>query len=154
MRARLLIALVALLGLTAFAPAPFLKRKEKLAPAARLEGLWEVVSRNGGRPLPKGTMTYNVRIEPGRWLFERDAGVAKGGAGRVTAYFLKVDANASPPTFDLRRKENDPTPYGRGIYELKGDELRIAYSWSGTRPDNLTTRKAREWLMTLRRAKK
>jgi uncharacterized protein (TIGR03067 family) len=149
MRYRVAAGLVAVLGLTAFAPAPFVKPTKK-EPPARLEGVWRVVSRNNWKMSTKGPVKARVRIEPGKWHFEREAAASYRSTG---SYFLKVDASASPPTFDLRRNEDDAEPYGCGVFELKGDELRVAYSWSATRPDGLNSKKAHVYHMTLQRMK-
>jgi uncharacterized protein (TIGR03067 family) len=149
MRYRVAAALVVIVGLTAFAPAPFIKPTRKVPPP-RLEGEWEIVSRNSWKMSPKGTVKSRVRIQPGKWAFVRDS----GGVARTTAvYHLKVDTSTSPATFDLRHKENDATPYGCGIFEIKGDEMRAAYSWSASRPDALDSKKAHVYRMVLRRVK-
>jgi uncharacterized protein (TIGR03067 family) len=153
MRWRVLIALAVLVGLTAFAPAPFLKPKKKPGQPRQMEGLWEQVTRNDVRPPGRGYLKQTIRIEPGMWSFELGGKIDRRAA-RATVYFLKVNPSATPPTFDLRRKEDDPQPAGRGIYELNGDGLRIAYSWSGIRPDDLYANKPSVVRFLLRRVTK
>jgi uncharacterized protein (TIGR03067 family) len=148
MRWQVLAALVAFVGLTAFAPAPFLPKKK--GPPVRLEGLWEMLPDHEGRS--KDTAKYNILIEPGKWTFETVGGRGRGKGGKV-AYFLSYDDKASPPTFDLRRAEKDPQPYGRGVYEIKGKQLRITYSFDGFRPEKVDTLKGGIFRMTLRRMK-
>ncbi|MBY0228806.1 MAG: hypothetical protein K2W96_05990 [Gemmataceae bacterium] len=128
----------------AFAPAPFLPRKK---PVAALEGAWVQVAA-GGRPVvraARGNLT--IVIGGGRWSFDRDNG--PGGKPARTAYFLSHDGT----TFDLRRAASDPKPYGLGIWRIDGDDLRIAYGWSGVRPTAFDASGPNFFNMVLRRAK-
>ncbi len=160
MHLRILAAVASFGLLTAFAPAPFLPKNKAAAPPGQLQGLWEVTARNGAvlGKLGKGGFgkggptTQTILIEPGKWTFQSQLA---SGTSRQTPYFLKVYPNARPATFDLRRREDDPLPYGKGIYEVNGDELRVAYRFSGDRPAKFDQDGgARVVLFTLRRVKK
>lgn len=150
MRYRIVLALLALGGLTAFAPAPFVEKKKPAPTAGLLEGVWERVSFNGGKlPAPGGQRMF-IRVEMGKWTFESENN-PKGPPRRKVVYFLKLDRTASPPVFELRRQETDPEAYGRGTFEVKGNELSISYSF-GYR--GRASAAPREFRMSLRRVSK
>ena len=145
MRARLLLSLVATIGLTAFAPAPFPRPRK--ASADQMEGWWVATE----QPVPKAGAVNKLYVEigQGKWTFRRET---RPGGPLTTAasYFMAVDVKASPATYDLRRTLNDVKPYGMGIFRLSGDEMRIAYSWNGVRPEAMAPAPGR-YFMILRR---
>jgi len=154
MHHHILAAAVLLAALTAFAaPAPFLARPGGRPSAAALDGLWEITPRGPVLKGKAGLAITNILIEPGKWTFQ--SRTPAGEIGKRTPYFLKVDTNARPATFDLRKVEAAPLPYGKGVFALDGDELRVAYRFSGDRPTALdqegTPRVIR---FTLRRVRK
>jgi hypothetical protein len=160
MSPRILAAFGSLTLVTGFAPAPFLVKPPSLARGSQLDGRWEIISRDGtpppGKGKGKGKATKGVThidIGQGKWVFQ--SSLAAGGA-RSTSYFLKVNDGARPMEFDLLRGEDAANPHGKGVFELFGDELRIAYRFtSGGRPKSVEDDgPPRVVRLTLRRARK
>jgi hypothetical protein len=131
-------ALAALAALSAmgWAPAPFLKRSQ---PTGSPLGLWEVTSR-GEVKAEKTGKTY-ILIEEGRWTFFNND--PRAGAPKGVSYHLRV-LPGKLMGVELRRRESDSQAYGKGVLEVKGEEMRLSYRWgeglpppkSLTPPDN------------------
>jgi uncharacterized protein (TIGR03067 family) len=112
-RAVLLLAVVCL----AFAPAPFPK-KERQAPVAPLEGLWE------GGSGPKSSQ-WLVKITGTQMIY-------RPGAPNQTACNLVVHRKATPPAYDISAGGTK----WRGIFRLEGDKLTLCYRHGDNRPTN------------------
>src|SRR5947209_1901615 len=99
MRWRVIIALVVLIGLTAFAPVPFPKAKKKSGPGG-LQGTWVVERReNGsGKALPKMDYKMLVRIEGDKWSFLR---IVDGKKSNGPTYTVVLD-KSNPTWLDLK----------------------------------------------------
>jgi uncharacterized protein (TIGR03067 family) len=150
---RWLLALTAILGLTAFAPAPFEKPDKKATSPRELQGTWSVVSvdRGGGvKTLPRNARA-KVRIDKDTWTFLttiRDR-------ARETRYFLVLDPKKNPKQFDLKRQADGPVTL-RGIYHLEGDTLKVVYAnplRDTARPASFSSLQADQYLLTLKRDK-
>jgi hypothetical protein len=89
MRIRLIaLAVLAVAGLTAFAPAPFTKtdrRKDQADALDALQGTWSMTEKTrmgpAGQVLNYSTTTQKVRIEKDSWQFVRPGFAARGGKG-------------------------------------------------------------------------
>src|SRR5438045_3648411 len=104
MSVRLLIALLALIGLTAFAPVPFPKRDRRAGDALdlkELQGYWRVEK---AEKTDKGT--YRVVPDPvTHILIEKDTWVFMQGKGkRSNEYRILVDSTRKPVWFTFRAK--------------------------------------------------
>ena len=109
----------------------------------KIQGAWKVVSWElGGEPAPPNGARLVFTDQTGRLE-------APDGAYLMT---FELDPSRDPKTMDLVLMWMGSAP-AKGIYELKGDELRICYSWGWLpRPTAFTTRPgAREMLYVLRR---
>jgi RNA polymerase sigma factor (sigma-70 family) len=106
-------------------PARHVAKKGNVQPAAaqakdaikkekqRLEGLWEDCEEEG-----------NTYLFQGNIIEHRST---KDGKTRRWAY--RLDPSQSPPSIDIfSHTHNGPGGTGRGIYELDGDDLTIAYA--------------------------
>src|SRR4051794_29228181 len=119
MRTRLIaLAVVALVAVTAFAPAPFTKTDRKHGRGgdvlAALQGTWTITEKT--RMGPNGalskysTTTQKVQIEDGLWRFvsanegklKAKAG-GKGGFGARASYKIVLDHHRRPVEFRLKR---------------------------------------------------
>lgn len=94
---------------------------------ARLKGKWRIIERvSDGRSMPADELK---KIEV---VIDADMITVTIG-DRVEKYPYTLDPKAKPPAIDLRsidgKKQAMP-----GIYELKGDTLRIYVSPDGDRP--------------------
>jgi uncharacterized protein (TIGR03067 family) len=134
-----------------FAPAPLPReKKDNKAPkkSASLDGTWALVSlgRGGAAKPPPRNINLKVRIGNGRWAFVRRE-------PQAIEYEVVIDANANPKTIDLRRP-GAPMPTIRGIWEVEGDTLRMAYfpaKGAEGRPASFDMAQPRLIVMTLRK---
>jgi hypothetical protein len=169
MRLRMLAtALVALIGLTAFAPAPFVRpdRKRDRDGAdllASLQGTWSISSKvrmNPNGNLSKYSTSQKLRIENDTWQFVsalEGKGKAKGKVGRV-AYRLNLDPTGYPRKFRVQRTTGTKTDYMVGILAVEG-EIKMLYRLASSTPND--TNQPRNfadvpvgwYLMTLKRDK-
>jgi len=160
MLVRLLLATIALIGMTAFAPVP-LPKPPKVTQKTLLESMqgdWQMVSteRNlrGGRFTSRSTT--RIRIEDNRWSYV----YPNGTEFRVsTTYNIVLDLHQKLATMDLKRAlpGGGETVYMSGIVVVEGDTLKFCYSLAinpyGTRmrPTTLDPLPENAILMTLKR---
>jgi uncharacterized protein (TIGR03067 family) len=155
MRPRLLIALVAAFGLTAFAPVPLPKEKKgEVKNGEGLQGLWVVKSRQraGGRLFKALPSQQFVRIAGKTWHFGRDDGMGGFRPSGITCT-IRLDLSKSPVWMDLDRV-GGPGVYSAGLVEVSGDTMRFVYAPGGDRPTDFKLTGGRDILMTLERVKK
>jgi hypothetical protein len=164
MRFRLLVALFAVLGATAFAPAPFVKPdrnrdREEGDPLPRLQGTWSMTSKE--RMGPNGTVSkysttsQKLAIQDDSWSFVY---VAKGGPKLPARpmYKLEIEPGGRPARFRVRRTTTD-RDYMVGILTVEGDKAKMLYRLVTTRPqddatpDNFDTIPEGWYRMTLER---
>ena len=156
MMRRIGFALFALLGLTAFAPAPF-PRAEKPSQKDEVslkifQGLWRVtnmqISRAGGRLDPDKALFTHVRVEQDAWTFM----VNTVPGNRL---LISIDATKKPARLNFYRgAAGQPQElFGVAIIRRRGDEVQVAYCWNGedNRPASFDPLPAGLWLVTLRR---
>jgi uncharacterized protein (TIGR03067 family) len=134
MTRRLLIAVVALAGLTAFAPAPFPRPKRERGSGddismQTVQGTWRVVSmqrtsRDGKHSPHKWAITH-IRIRDGKWTFMENH-------TENTSYRLKVDGTKKPGQLDFYwtgpgNNNNIMQPAMVGVIRRKGNKVEILY---------------------------
>jgi hypothetical protein len=176
MRTRMIaLAVFALLGAAAFAPAPFVKshsqgRRGDRDVLAALQGRWKIVEKQrmgpDGQLLNYGT-SQGVLIEEDNWqnvsraaLNGRAAprGKAKGGLSPLS-YKIVLDTTRRPVEFRLRRSTRTGTDYMVGIIHPAGDTVKVLYCLGtafrrgegGSMPHDFTTIPEGWYLMTLKR---
>jgi uncharacterized protein (TIGR03067 family) len=122
---RVVLSLLAVLGVTAFAPAPF-PRTERRGAEARLDlnaiqGVWAAVSidvmQDGKlQRIPWGVRRIYVRKD--RWGFDQDGG----------DYYVTLNASRRPVTIDFRTAPGEKGQTAiSGVLRLQGDTLQIVY---------------------------
>lgn len=138
----LLAAALAALSAAGFPPIP--KPKERKFDLKALEGRWTVVKYEyvAATRLTQSTIYQRVAITPTTWTqFQRGTGKAILGP----VYSLKVDGTKSPPWVDMTlQNAGKATGERRGVLELKGDQLTVAYSLNNqrARPEKADTKLA------------
>jgi len=170
MRARwIAFAVVAFAGLTAFAPAPFMRadRDRKSGDVlASLQGTWTIVDKHRMGPNGKLLKTFNsqkIQIDKDVWRYV-SALVGKGGLAKAKGkaatigYKLELVQSSRPTEFRVRRTGALEGDYMVGILQVDGDSARIMYRLATTalRAEQATPRGfdpvPEGWyLMTLRR---
>jgi hypothetical protein len=155
MPTRLILALIILVGVTAFAPAPFPRKDRRgtiLFGARSMEGLWKVekVERsNKGGYLNSTSLMSHIQIQGGRWIFMRNNG---GVPTPSTNYRLVIHTDRRPIALDGMR-DNNNTPYMLGIIREVNDTIQVLYRFSGNRPADFDSPPEGCWRITLRREK-
>jgi uncharacterized protein (TIGR03067 family) len=154
---RVVLSLLAVLTLTAFAPAPFPKaqrgaRQDEIT-IKTLQGTWRAASmkrtRRDGNHTPSEWSTTHIHVENDKWAFMQN--------GNPTAsYTITITNGRKPAALDFYY--GAPTPNerapGEGIIRRRGDVVEILYSFAAPRravsfeqpPDNqclLTLQKER-----------
>jgi uncharacterized protein (TIGR03067 family) len=147
MRARLLVALLALFGVTAFAPAPLPRRgrgAQGEITLASFQGTWKVVSFDTVGPGGRRTDVrwfQQVRVESDLWTY-----VVNGG--NSSSYRITIEG-ARPAALDFI------TPGGRGvimagIIRRQGNRVTILYYSAGPpRPRSFEDPPDNWWLLVL-----
>jgi hypothetical protein len=174
-RFRLLVALVALIGLTAFAPAPFVKPDRKRDRdegdiLGKLQGTWSISSKVRMGPngiLSKYSTSQKLQIEKDAWQLT-SAGMGKGGKGGGVAvkmparplYKIEIEPSGYPREFKVKRNLAKGSDYMVGIVSVEGDTARMLYRLAVANPDDTVKPTAFEpvpegwYLMTLKRDSK
>jgi uncharacterized protein (TIGR03067 family) len=150
------LAALALLGLTAFAPAPLPKRPRASNDftLAAFQGTWRFVrdeySQGDGQYAPSETkgQVSHVRIRGDKWVFLPD-----NYAG--STLYLSIDHTKKPAVLRFYDR-NDPSKtkvYGFGLIRRKGGQVQVLYRWGGEdgRPLTFETAPRGFWLRTLER---
>jgi uncharacterized protein (TIGR03067 family) len=145
------LALMIVLGLTAFAPAPF-PRAERRAGKDRLDldaiqGVWEAVSIDEMRDGRLHRVSWPVRriyVRGKRWGFDQDGG----------GFYVTLDASRRPSTIDFRDGPGQNGPTGiSGVLRWHEGTLQMLYVFTQpeTRPTQFDQMRQNDRLMTLRR---
>ena len=114
-----------------------------------LEGDWHpVLALKDGKELPQPADSPDVVSIRG------DSLTFKVG-DRTLKETVKVDATTTPKTIDVA-PDGSPDKVRLGIYEIKGDELRICFAEPGKdRPTDLASKEGSGWMLaTYKRVKK
>jgi uncharacterized protein (TIGR03067 family) len=166
MRIRLLLAAVALAGLTAFAPAPFPRPRHDPTriDLERLQGTWKVVSlvqtKAGGKrvPIRWGVLAVcttqpppgvtHIRIRKDVWTYlERQP---NGQMHENTSYRIAVDPAKKPCAIDFRYLTG-PAAIALGIIRRQGEEVEVLWYPTTRRPSSFDDPPLNHWIITLRR---
>src|SRR5262245_2796853 len=126
------------------APAPAEEKKDK----DLLQGEWTVVSmERGGKQAPE------EEVKKIKFAVKDDTITVNDGRKDEAAKF-KIDAGKKPKTIDIMPEPDEKKVLG--IYELKGDELKICFTkGGGERPTEFATKADSEQvLIVFKRAKK
>jgi len=145
MRIRLIaLAVVAVIAVTAFAPAPFTKTDRKRGRGgdvlAALQGTWAITEKTrmgpNGALTKYSTTTQKVQIEDGVWRYvsanegkiKVKGGAGKGGAFARPSYKMVLDHKRLPVEFRLKRTTSSAeTDYMVGIIHVNGNTARVLY---------------------------
>jgi len=103
---------------------------------SRLQGSWEVVSLiTEGKGVPPRS------IKGAQLIFKGDHYEMKGGEEEFRGTF-KLDESKTPRHIDTTYVDTENKEKGRalGIYELKGNRLRIAWTQNKERPTTFTSK--------------
>lgn len=112
-------ALILLLAAPALA-APVPKELKHRSDAERYVGTWEtVISESGGQPYSKARWTFDEKLM-------MTSNPLPGGVGGPSIWIIKIDPKQTPNTIDIGSYP--------GIYEIDGDDIKIAYTTGGPRP--------------------
>src|SRR5262245_42128730 len=152
--ARVLFSLVTLIGLTAFAPAPF-PRTERRDPNGidlqRFQGDWKAISFDEIGPNGQRTAIQlwflGVRVNGERWNY-------LSAEWKEIQGFRLVMNGRRPTTIDFLRQEDTPArPYMIGLIRREGRRVTIAYYWMPTeRAASFESVPAKWWILVLERA--
>ena len=125
MRSTPLLLVVLVAASLGFAPAPVYRENSRDPESVlkRLQGEWAMprYEQNGRTMISMGE-AYTVKIEKDVWTFYRSHN--GGPLVKSSSYTLKLDPKANPAEIDF---VSSPTYRLLGVYELKGDTLRIAF---------------------------
>ena len=130
------------LALAVAAPAP--KKADEPAPG-KLEGDWVVESTEPAKEAPPGSIT--MRFADGK------VSISEGGRERKETAGYTVDLTKKPATIDIRPEGGPKEQLIQGIFELKGDTLKLCFGRDGAdRPTELKADvEKRVMLITLKR---
>jgi uncharacterized protein (TIGR03067 family) len=138
------------LALLLLAPAALLRADDAPKGDKDLDGDWEVVSAiQDGKEQPPPDRKQLVSVMGEKIVF-KDGDETHTGA-------LKLDPTKTPRTFDLTPDDGpEKGKTTRGIYEIKGDEMRVCHGDAGAdRPKEFASKQGSGLaLVTLKRAKK
>jgi uncharacterized protein (TIGR03067 family) len=102
--------------------------------AGKLQGTWGVVSADDVPEDALQRMKVIIRRETLHIVME-------GDRERARATY-KLDPSQKPSAIDLTKDPKDPKgPIARGIYELDGDTLKLAWRKEGPRPTQFPTKR-------------
>lgn len=129
MRPHLVVAVLALGGLTGFAPAPLPRPDRPGDPnrlLERMQGSWQIVSavRGGLKSRLSSSRLTRIRIEGRTWTVQSLVSHRRNGTG--IAYNIQLDTSKQPATMDLIR-QRDQVSWMRGVLTLEGDTLKWCY---------------------------
>src|SRR5262245_15092808 len=128
---RVLLALMVLLTLTAFAPAPFPKTQRRGAgdeiTLATFQGNWKVTNmrtaRANGMHEPYSWSVTHIYIEKNLWHFSYNN---KPDGGRP----INIDPTKKPAHFHFVNQGKDgETVNGPGLIRRVGNKVEIIYTW-------------------------
>lgn len=136
MRYQLLLAALATAASLSAAPVP----KQKVLPLAdRLNGAWEVQTRETEGGITDGETTT--------WTISEGKLISTRGGGMNT-WTLTLDVDSDPAHYDLSFANTRYT----GIIEVDGDSLRVCHTIVGYRPKSFSTEQGAE-IVILRRVR-
>jgi uncharacterized protein (TIGR03067 family) len=136
-----------------FAPAPVFKESARTAASdlARLQGTWAMprYEQNGRTMISMGE-AYTVKVEKDQWTFYRSQN--GGPLTKSSSYALRLDPKTAPAEIDFIQSK---TYVLLGVYDLKGDALKIVFRVNGDgkkdRVKDLANPAPTDYLIELRR---
>lgn len=156
---RIILALLALLALTAFAPAPFPKNQRRNGDAAltvdSIQGLWRVTAMRTARPNGQHenyqwTVTH-IRVAKDRWNWVYGE-QTDPGAGTTSGSTFGVDPTKRPAHFHfITQNGAQSSVNGPGLIRRRAGRLEIIYTWGGetVRSPSFEAPTNGHWLLTL-----
>jgi uncharacterized protein (TIGR03067 family) len=151
---RRVIVSIAVLGLTAFAPAPFPRTERRDADAIdlqRFQGDWKAVSFDEVGPNNQrtaiGLWFKGVRVNGERWSY------LSAERNEVQWFRLVLHGDRRPATIDFLRQNDVPgSPYMIGLVRREGRRVTIAYYWTPTvRAASFVDVPPKWWVLVLER---
>jgi uncharacterized protein (TIGR03067 family) len=143
---RISFALLAVMALTAFAPAPLPRRDARIRDSLSVKdllGVWRATelynTPNKALLDPAANGVGHVTISDAKWVFGRQNG---------TTYDLKIDPSKNPAEIDFMYV-GQQDPYGRGIIRRQGNTIRVIYNWGNQRPTAFENQQGSYWDLTL-----
>jgi len=140
--------LLAVLSLTAFAPAPLPRRTAPIKDAVdhkSLIGTWRAtkLGQTGSTEErdPASNGVAQVTITETQWVFNRNQ-------NNTATYDLRIEHLKRPAEIDFMHA-GQKDPYGRGVIKREGNTLRIIYTGSTTRPTGFENQSSGFWDLTL-----
>jgi uncharacterized protein (TIGR03067 family) len=130
MKLRLGLALLVLLGLTAFAPAPFPKsgrrgQSDEIT-LQSFQGSWRVTnmqsSRGNGQHTPYNWNVTHIRVTNNRWEF------VSGNAGG-NFLTLSIDPARKPAHLNFYNGPTDKNVHGVGLIRRHEGKVQVIYTW-------------------------
>src|SRR5262249_2122060 len=103
----------------------------------KIQGTWKFVSQErDGKPRPRGELAkQTITFAGDKWTVRRDGKVVQAGTH-------KFDPGKKPPRVDAVVTEGEDKGFTMlGIYELKGDTLKVCFDLKGKeRPTDFTSK--------------
>jgi uncharacterized protein (TIGR03067 family) len=158
---RLALALIALAGLTAFAPAPF-PRQRRIDTSVSLEvlqGKWKVVKIEevtgpGGRVRRTTLAAEAIRFDRTHWT------LLQSGDQEYVKNVFRLDTGRRPAAIDIydrdrSRLDSGVPPIHVGLIRRAGDTVEILYysAAPAERPSSFENPPVGWWLLTLKRVR-
>ncbi len=135
MYARLTCAFVLTLALVSPAVPGGTKKDE----TKKLHGTWTMVSgEDQGKPIPPEKLKGHFVAISDRTIIANDRDNKK-----LFVMTYRIDTTQKPNAIDMKIIEGDEklkNKSAKGIYELKGGMLKLAYAFAGPRPTRFTTK--------------
>lgn len=150
---RLSLAVLILLGATAFAPAPFPRSSRKGTvetgvAVTQISGVWKIIKLESSTKdglTTVNTQLHEVRIENNRWSF-----VYREARRAPVVYDLSTDPSQKPAPINFMRI-GQTQPYGQGLVVRQGNVMKVLYSFGASRPARLVPPPPGYVLLTLHR---
>jgi uncharacterized protein (TIGR03067 family) len=106
----------------------------------KIQGTWKFVSQDmDGKPVPKEDLEkQTITFDGDKWTVRRDGKVIQAGTH-------KFETSKKPPQVDAAVKEGEDKGNTMiGIYEMKGDTLKVCFDLKGKdRPADFTSKAGR-----------
>jgi uncharacterized protein (TIGR03067 family) len=154
---RVTVALLAVLALTAFAPAPFPRAKRSDEPNVtldRFQGKWRMVKLEGvgqgGTYSPIDWQIKAIRVEGAQWTFLEE------GDHENAKYVLVIDPSKRPAHIDFysgTTRASTAAPYMLGLIRRNGNVVKILYftTTAAKRAQSFERPPVGWWLLTLQK---
>jgi uncharacterized protein (TIGR03067 family) len=147
MPTRLLIAVLAVMCLTAFAPAPFPRprREREETDLNRIQGTWRIIDRYqwvGDQKTKPPATTTHIRIAGENWF-------SKTGQNESGGWRIRVDPTKKPCHIDWVNANGQPSYVG--LVRRRGDVIEVMYHSVPDRPASFEAPPANTTLLIMQR---